>query len=271
VRILFIGDIFGTLGKRILAERLSSLRTELRVDVCIVNGENAAGGHGITHRIVNKLKRHGADIITGGNHSFANQEGIKDLKEDPLVLRPHNYPDGNVGTGVALYTLPDARTVGVISLQGRTYAPEQLLCPFRTADAAVSQLSASTRVIFVDFHAEATSEKKALFFYLDGRISALVGTHTHVQTADEIISAQGTAYISDAGMTGPEGSCIGMKQESVIRKFLLQTPVRFEPSVSGPMLNGVFIEVDDETGKATQIRRIYERIALGASSADEKE
>ena len=262
MKIFFIGDVFGNLGKRVLAERLPSFLKEHSIDVCIANGENAAGGKGITHNLISKFRKFGVNVITGGNHSFANADAFDDFEKDPFVLRPHNFPPGNPGKGTALYTLPDGRTVGVINLQGRVFFNEDLDCPFRIGMAAIEELSGSAKAIVVDLHAEATSEKIAMGRFLDGKVSAVVGTHTHVATADEKVLPKGTAYISDAGMTGAEDSIIGMKKESVIKKFLLQTPVRFEPSESGPMLNGVVVDINDATGKASSITRIYERIRL---------
>jgi 2',3'-cyclic-nucleotide 2'-phosphodiesterase len=260
MRIFFIADIFGNVGKRVLAERLEKFIVERSIDVCVANAENIAGGHGITGNLLAKLHKFGVHVVTGGNHSFANQDCMEDYATDPHFLRPHNYPPENPGKGVTVFTLPDGRTLGVLNLQGRVFFNEHIDCPFRTALAAVAELSRSTKTILVDFHAEATSEKKALFSFLDGKISALVGTHTHVQTADEIVSGLGTAYITDAGLTGPEDSAIGMKTEGVIRRFLRQTPVRFEPSEKGPMLNGVVIDTDDDTGRAVSIARVYERM-----------
>ncbi|MBD3346144.1 MAG: TIGR00282 family metallophosphoesterase [Chitinivibrionales bacterium] len=260
MRILFIGDIFGTTGRRVLAERLSSLVEEKAVELCIANGENAAGGGGLTNNIIKKFRKYGVQVITGGNHIFSNQDCYPNLENDDFVLRPHNFPPGNVGKGIALYTLKDSRNIGIINLQGRTFLHEITDCPFRTADQAVAFLAKDTKSIFIDFHAEASSEKKALFYYLDGRISALIGTHTHIQTADEFISPEGTAYLTDVGMTGPADSCIGMKPEPVIKKFIFQTSARFEPSNAGPSLNAVLMDIDDSTGKATSISRISERI-----------
>jgi metallophosphoesterase (TIGR00282 family) len=260
MRIFFIGDVFGNLGKRVLAERLPSFIKDNSIDVCIANGENAAGGKGITHNLVNKFRKFGVNVITGGNHSFANADAFDDFAKDPFVLRPHNFPPGNIGKGAAVYTLPDGRTLGVVNLQGRVFFNENLDCPFRTGIAAIENMSGSTKAILVDLHAEATSEKKSFAAYVDGKVSAVIGTHSHVQTADEIISPAGTAYLTDAGMTGSEESIIGMKKENVLKKFLLQSPTRFEPSDAGPMLNGVVIGIDDANGKATDITRIYERI-----------
>jgi 2',3'-cyclic-nucleotide 2'-phosphodiesterase len=260
MRLFFIGDIFGSAGKRVLAARLPAFLSEQSIDLCIANAENIAGGHGITGNLLGKLHKFGVNIVTGGNHSFANPDCFDDYANDPHFLRPHNYPPGNVGKGTTLFTFPGNRTIGVLNLQGRVFFGEHLDCPFRTGLAAVEKLLESTKMIIVDFHAEATSEKKALFAFLDGKISALIGTHTHVQTADEIVSAAGTAYITDAGLTGPEDSAIGMKTEGVIRRFLLQTQVRFEPSEQQPMLNGVVIDIDETSGKATSIKRVYERM-----------
>ena len=260
MRIFFIADIFGPIGKRVLAERLEKFLPERTIDVCVANAENIAGGHGVTGNLLAKLHKFGVNVVTGGNHSFANQDCMDDYATDPHFLRPHNFPPGNPGKGITVFTLPDGRTLGVLNLQGRVFFNEHLDCPFRTALDAVRELSRSAKAILVDFHAEATSEKKALFSYLDGKVSAVIGTHTHVQTADEIISPQGTAYLSDAGLTGPEDSAIGMKTEGVVRRFLLQVPVRFEPSEKGPMLNGVVIDIDDASGKATSIVRVYERV-----------
>ncbi|HEX2977295.1 MAG TPA: TIGR00282 family metallophosphoesterase [Bacteroidales bacterium] len=262
MNVLFIGDIFGNVGRRVLAERLPSLIKEHSIDVCIGNGENAAGGRGLTGKIYKKLHKYGIQVVTGGNHSFAIPDSEYSFMEDPCVLRPLNYPPGNIGKGFTVYQLADGRSIGVINLQGRTFLHEALDCPFRSADPVVEKIKESTSVIFIDFHAEATSEKIAFANYMDGRVSAVVGTHTHVQTADEKILPGGTAFISDVGMTGPEDSVIGMDKKLVIRRFLLQTAVRFEPSESGPMLNGVIIQIDDNTGKASSIARIYERITF---------
>ncbi len=262
MKILFIGDIFGTCGKRVLAERLPSLIKEQSIDVCVANGENIAGGKGITHNLVGKLRKFGVSVITGGNHSFANADALADFANDPFVLLPHNYPPGNIGKGVALYTLPDGRTLGVVNLLGRVFFAESLDCPFRTGESAIAELSGSTKAIIVDFHAEASSEKKAFAAYVDGKASAVIGTHTHVQTADECVSAAGTAYLTDAGMTGAQDSIIGMKKEQVIRKFLLQTPAHFEPGDEGPALCGAIIHIDDATGRALSISRVNERIGF---------
>ncbi|MDD5672971.1 MAG: TIGR00282 family metallophosphoesterase [Chitinivibrionales bacterium] len=260
MNILFIGDVFGEAGRRVLAERLKSLKVETAADVVIANGENVAGGKGITHALHGKLRHYGVDVVTGGNHSFANADILNDYHGDARLLRPLNLPAGNAGTGQSAVFLDNGTCLGVVNLQGRIYFHENLDDPFRAGLAAITELRKTTPCIFVDFHAEATSEKIAFAQYVDGKASAVIGTHTHVQTADERILPGGTAFITDAGMTGPEDSVIGMKSEIVIKKFLLQTHQRFEPSVKGPMLNAVLITVDDQSGKALAIRRIYERL-----------
>ena len=262
MKILFIGDVFADIGRRVLAERLASLITECRADCCIANGENTAGGNGLTRNLVKKLRKYGVTIITGGNHSFAFPDKDSSFMDEPYVLRPLNFPPGNVGHGSALITLPDGRTIGVVNLQGRTFHAEALDCPFRTGRAAAEELRRQTNVVLIDFHAETTSEKCAFANHVDGIAGAVIGTHTHVQTADERILAGGTAFISDAGMTGPEESVIGMKVGPVVRRFLLQTPQRFEPGTGGAMLNGVLVDIDESTGRAVAIKRIFERIAF---------
>jgi metallophosphoesterase (TIGR00282 family) len=262
VRVLFVGDVFADVGRRVLAEHLQGLIEEHGVDLCIVNGENCAGGRGVTAPLVKKLHHYGAQVITGGNHSLTNPDGHLAHQTDPHLLRPHNLPPGNVGVGKTLYTLTDAIGVGVLNLMGRTFSHDTYDCPFRTGQEAVKALSELTPIIIVDFHAEATSEKIAFALLMDGQVSAVLGTHTHVQTADERILAKGTAFISDVGMTGPEESVIGMRKEQVIRKFMLQTYERFEPSPSGPMLNAVIVDIDAKTGKALEIRRILKRVVF---------
>jgi hypothetical protein len=262
MRILFIGDIFGSTGRRVCAERLAEIISRERIDMCIANCENAAGGWGCTTNIARKLRKYGIQVLTGGNHSFANQDILPSMETDPFLLRPLNFPPGNPGTGTTVFALGDGRKVGVVNLQGRTFFPESLDCPFRAGAAAVDEIRAQTPVIIVDFHAEASSEKVAFARYVDGKVSAVLGTHTHVQTADEQILPGGTAFITDVGMTGPENSVIGMKTKTVIRRFLLQSPVRFEPSHEGPMLNAVVCDIDDQTGRANSITRVFERLTF---------
>jgi metallophosphoesterase (TIGR00282 family) len=263
MKILFIGDIFGNIGRRVLAERLPGLALEHGADVRVGNGENVSGGRGMTKNLFRKLRKYGLNVITGGNHSFSVADNDYSFMSEPISLRPLNFPPSNLGHGSTLFTLPDGRSIGVVNLMGRMFMHDALDCPFRAGLEAINELRKQTPVILVDFHAEASSEKAALAHYVDGLASAVIGTHTHVQTADERILPKGTAFITDAGMTGPEHSIIGMKPEGVIKKYLLQTYVRFEPSEDGAMLNGVVVDVDDASGKALSIKRVYERVEFG--------
>lgn len=266
MRILFIGDIFGACGRRILAGHLKSLLTTESIDLCIANGENVVGGRGLNRQNLRKLYKYGVHLVTGGNHIFKQQDFATDLNTDPNVIRPFNYPSGTAGKGYTIFTLGDGRNVGVINLEGRIYnSNTHLTCPFKAADEAVAALCARTKIILVDVHAEATSEKVALGWYLDGKVSAVLGTHTHIQTADETIRPNGTAYITDVGMTGPHDSVIGMKKNLIIQKFLTAEHVRFEPSESGARLNAVIIDVDDASGHAVSIRRINSSIENATS------
>lgn len=260
VRVLFIGDVFGNAGRRALAENLRRLLDENRIDLCVANGENVAGGRGITLPLLKKMHKYGVQVVTGGNHSLGNAESRSAHESDGTLLRPLNLPPGNIGIGKIVLHLPGGIKAGVINLQGRTFFNDLLDCPFRSGSDAVKEIRRETPVIIIDFHAEASSEKMAFANYLDGQVSAVIGTHTHVQTADERILPQGTAYITDAGMTGPEDSIIGMRKRQVTQKFLLQTYERFEPSLSCPMINAVVLEIDSDTGTARSIRRIYNRV-----------
>lgn len=259
MKILFIGDIVSSPGKRVISQVLEPVLEEKKIDLCVANGENVAGGRGITRNLFEKLKRMGIQVVTSGNHIWNNRDIYPLLTEGSEVLRPHNYPSGNPGTGSTLFTLENGVPVGIINIQGRVFM-EPIECPFRAALEEANKLNGQTSVILVDFHAEATSEKIAMGWYLDGKVSAVIGTHTHVQTADEQVLPGGTAYISDAGMTGAADSVIGVKKELAIRKFLLQAPVRFEPADGGLIFNAVVIDVDENTGKANGIERIYKRL-----------
>lgn len=255
MRILMIGDIVGRSGRKAVMETLTTIRQELKLDIIVANGENAAGGNGITSEIAKDLFGFGVDIITSGNHIWDKKEIISYIDREPRLLRPANYPSGTPGKGVGVYNI-NGFTVGVINLSGRVYMPD-LDCPFKMADVLINNMCQQTNIILVDFHAEATSEKVALSRYLDGRISAFVGTHTHIQTADEKILSGGTAYITDLGMTGPYNSVIGVKVDLVLHKFTTQMPVRFEVADGPYQFNAVVIEVDEETGKAESIDRVY--------------
>lgn len=255
VKILFIGDIIGKPGRQALSRELDRLVDRHCVDLVIVNGENASGGFGLTTETVKELFDLGVHGITSGNHIWDKKEQVALVLANPRILRPANYPEGAAGRGSMILTTPGGVKVGVLNLEGRIYM-KNLECPFRTADREIELLRQETAVIFVDFHAEATSEKAALGWYLDGRVSAVVGTHTHVQTADERILTQGTAYMSDAGMTGSFDSVIGIGKEEAIRKFLTQLPVKFEVPKKDIRLNGVVVGIDEASGKALTIERI---------------
>ncbi|MEZ4600020.1 MAG: TIGR00282 family metallophosphoesterase [Syntrophotaleaceae bacterium] len=257
MRILFIGDIVGRAGRQALSSRLHRLVDEHLVDMVVANGENAAAGFGLTANIVGDLLDMGVDVITSGNHIWDKREIYDHLDRQERLLRPANYPPGLPGRGCGVFTTSAGLQVGVINLEGRVFM-NNLDCPFRTAASLIEKLRQRTPIILVDFHAEATSEKVALGYFLDGRVSAVVGTHTHIQTADERILPGGTAYITDAGMTGSRDGVIGIRKELAIEKFLTQQPVRFEVTKNDPWLCGVLIEVDDENGLALKIERIQQ-------------
>ncbi|MFW5960190.1 MAG: TIGR00282 family metallophosphoesterase [Chitinivibrionales bacterium] len=260
IRVLFVGDIFGSCGKRVLSETLEKVKQENEVELCIANGENLSGGIGITWNGYRKLRKFGVDVVTGGNHSFAKSDIWENWNNNTPLLRPHNYPPGNPGSGKHMFDMGHGINVGIINLQGRTFFQEFLDCPFRVADEVIENMHEITNIIIVDFHAEATSEKSCLGKYLDGRVSAVLGTHTHIQTSDERVFSGGTGFITDAGFTGAEDSAIGMKYRSVIDKYIYQTKRRFEPAKQGPVLNGVLLDIDTVTGNTLSISRIYKRI-----------
>lgn len=252
VRILFAGDICGKTGRNALRENLPALRARFGpIDFVVANCENAAAGFGMTGKLFDELASFGVDVMTSGNHIWDKRDFIPILERERRALRPANYPPGTPGFGFGEYE-KNGRALGVINLQGRAFM-SPIDCPFRTADAILNDMRA--KVIFVDFHAEATAEKIALARYLDGRISAMAGTHTHVQTADESILPMGTAFITDAGLTGGHGGVIGNSFESVLPKFLYGTPCKFEIDAGKPKTQGVVIDADEETGMALRIQR----------------
>ncbi|HEV8338408.1 MAG TPA: TIGR00282 family metallophosphoesterase [bacterium] len=253
MKILIIGDITGKPGRRILKALLPQLRRRHGAQLVIANGENAAGGMGITEETAEEIFAAGVDVITGGNHTWRNRDVYPFLDGHPRVLRPANYPPGAPGRGAATVET-DGRTVGVLNLQGRVFMGE-LDDPFRAADEQVAELRRRSSVIIVDFHAEATSEKIAMGWHLDGRVSAVAGTHTHVQTADERVLPGGTAYITDVGMTGPRDGVIGMDREVILEHFRSGLPSRFTVAGGAVQLNAVAIEVDGD-GRAQAIERI---------------
>ncbi len=258
MNILFIGDVIGRTGRRALSDRLHRLVDEHQVDLVVANGENAAAGFGLTAPIAMELFDLGVDVITSGNHIWDKREVYDYLDREERLLRPANYPPGLPGNGAGIFATSAGIKVGVINLEGRVFM-NNLDCPFRAADRLIEELRQQTPIIFIDFHAEATSEKMALGHYLDGRASAVICTHTHVQTADERVLPGGTAYMSDAGMTGSSDAVIGMRKEQAIEKFLNQVPVRFEVAKKDPFVCGILISIDEETGRALAVRRIQVR------------
>lgn len=259
MNLLFVGDVVGRPGRRALGQRLSGLVGRYAADFVIANGENAAGGFGISPPAAQELFEAGVDVITLGNHVWRRKEAVALVAQELRVLRPANYPPGVPGEGARLYSLPEGGQIGVINVMGRTFM-EPLDCPFRAAVAAIEQLGRDTRLIVVDCHAEATSEKVAMARFLDGRVSAVLGTHTHVQTADETILPKGTAYITDVGMTGPTESILGVKPEPVITHFLTHMRVRFEVAGGPAVISAVCVLLDPATGRATSIQRIQETV-----------
>ncbi|MBR5134793.1 MAG: TIGR00282 family metallophosphoesterase [Clostridia bacterium] len=253
MRILCIGDVVASVGCQKLAERLPAIKRQYHVDVCIVNGENAADGNGLTPTAFRMLMDSGADVVTGGNHSFRRREMYDLYDENPFVLRPANFPSSVPGHGACMVDRGRYQVL-VVNLMGLVYM-EPLSCPFETLDTVLKQYG-SPRFCVVDFHAEATAEKKALAYYADGRISALFGTHTHVQTADEQILPNGTGFITDVGMTGPANSVLGICPEQSISKMKGKLPVRFTAAPGPVMINGVLFEIDDRNGKTVNVTRL---------------
>ncbi len=257
MNIIFIGDVVGKPGRRILARMLPALRREVGADLAIANGENSAGGFGITPETLDDLLAAGVDVVTGGNHTWQAREIYTLLDSHPRILRPANYPPGTPGRGSGVFRSsgPTPGAVAVLNLEGRVFM-QPLESPFEVGRDEAERLRQEASVIVVDMHAEATSEKIALGWYLDGRVSAVIGTHTHVQTADERILPEGTAFISDAGMTGPRDSVIGMGRDEVLQRFLTLLPARFDVAAGPAQLNAVVVEVDDQTGRARRIQRV---------------
>ncbi len=255
IRLLFIGDIVGRPGRDLMKRGVQALRDFHRVDLVIANAENAAAGFGITREIGDELLERGVDVMTSGNHIWDKKEAIEYIGAEPRLLRPANFPAGVPGNGSFLARTPDGRSVGVVNVMGRVFMP-MLDDPFAVVVREIEALRQRTRVIFVDFHAEATSEKVAMGWHLDGRVTAVVGTHTHVQTADERILPKGTAYLTDVGMTGPHDSVIGVEVDAALGRFLTGMPARFETATGNPRLNAVMVEADEHTGKALDIERL---------------
>ncbi|MDA3844689.1 MAG: TIGR00282 family metallophosphoesterase [Candidatus Kapabacteria bacterium] len=252
INILFLGDIVGDAGMKIACEKLPVLIECYNADCVVINGENAYQGKGLNERQAEKLFAAGAHVITSGNHIWENWLSRPLLEKNQQVIRPYNYPRENQGMGYAFHTLESGQKVGVINLQGRTYM-QSIDCPFKGADEVLEIVKAETNIVFIDFHAEATAEKSALGWYLDGQVSALVGTHTHVQTADACILPRGTAFITDVGMCGAYNSVLGLKKEVAIKRFTLQTAHKYESAGKDPRVCGVCVGVDTESGRAVKI------------------
>lgn len=259
LNILFIGDIMGKAGREMLRASLPGLVAEYQVDLTVANAENAAGRAGITPSVADELMAAGVDVITLGDHAWDQKDILPAIDGYDRLLRPANYPEAP-GRGSLVVRTRQGERVGVINLLGRVFLPVHVGCPFRAADDLLEEMAGEADVVLVDFHAEATSEKVALGWYLDGRVAAVLGTHTHVQTADERVLPGGTAYISDAGLTGPADGVIGIDKEPVIHRFLTQMPSAFTVAKGARQLNGVVVTVEAKTGQAESIRRIALRV-----------
>lgn len=255
MKLLFVGDVVGKPGRRAVQNLLPRLVDRHRADYVVVNVENMAGGFGVTPEVLAELDELPIDCFTTGNHVWDKKEGLELLDREPRLLRPANYPDGNPGRGLHVGETAGGIKVATINLEGRVFM-NSLESPFAVADRLLASLPRDVEVVFIDFHCEATSEKQALAFYLDGRASAVVGTHTHVPTADERVLPGGTALLTDVGMTGPYESIIGMRADKVLKRFLLQTPAPFEVAKRDVRLAGAVIDVDEETGRARGIERL---------------
>ncbi|HCG76385.1 MAG: TIGR00282 family metallophosphoesterase [bacterium (Candidatus Ratteibacteria) CG_4_10_14_3_um_filter_41_18] len=255
MKILVIGDIVGKSGRKAVEDIIPSLKEEEEIDFVIANGENSAGGSGITPKITQELLACGIDVITTGDHIWKRKEVLEIIDREPRLLRPANYPLGVPGKGSVVIAAGNKVKVGVINLLGRIFM-KPLECPFRTAEDEIKKISQSTKIIIVDIHAEATSEKIALGYFLDGKVSAVIGTHTHVQTADEKILPQGTAYITDIGMVGSSNSVLGREIEPIIKRFLTGLPTHFGIAAENTVLSGAILEINPETGRASKIQRI---------------
>lgn len=255
MNILFIGDIFGNPGRRAVKELVPEFRKQLKIDFCIANGENCAAGSGITYLIAQELYKAGVDCITMGNHTWSKKEILNFIDSDEKIVRPANYPGKVPGRGYTVLKSNGLELV-VLNLMGRVYM-DSIDCPFMVADRELAEIKTKTKVVFVDMHAEATSEKHALAWYLDGRVCSVAGTHTHVQTADERILPFGTALISDVGMTGPYDGIIGVDRDLIIERFITRMPQKFEVAKGKVQFSAIYLEVDEKTGKCLKIERIF--------------
>jgi len=259
MKILFIGDVVGAPGREAIKKLVAPLRQDLQIDFVIANAENASGGSGITSKVAVELFSSGVDVLTSGDHIWKRHEIFELINQEERILRPLNFPSGAPGRGANVFKTKKGVKVGVININGRVFM-EALDCPFKTALCAYEKLAEETKIIILDIHAEATSEKIALGWYLDGKVSAIFGTHTHIQTADEKILPKGTAYITDVGMTGPYSSVIGRRVEDVLTRFLSSIPVKFEVAQDDVQLHGALVEIDELTGRALSILRIQKKL-----------
>ena len=254
MKIMLTGDVVGKPGRKAFQEYTPKLRQEKNIDIVIVNGENSAGGKGITRKALDALYHAGADIVTSGNHIWDKKDVLEFIDREPFLIRPANDPEGAAGKGYCIYPFK-AKTIGVMNLSGRAFMPA-LDCPFQKVEELLREMKKECDIIFLDFHAETTSEKMAMGWYLDGRVNGVVGTHTHIQTADERILPKGTAYITDLGMVGPWNSVLGVKTDIILKKFTTALPVRFELEDGPCVYSAVIVEIDDSTNKTIGIERI---------------
>jgi metallophosphoesterase (TIGR00282 family) len=259
VKILFIGDIVGSPGRKIVHDRLADILVQRKIDLCIANGENSASGFGITPRLTEELFACGIEVITGGNHIWDRKEIIDFFPHEPRLLRPANFPNGLPGSGLYVSRAKNGIGYAVLNLQGRTFMLA-LDDPFRASGRELAKIPADVKVIIVDMHAEATSEKQAMGWYLDGKVSAVLGTHTHVATADERVLPGGTAYITDVGMTGPRDSVIGMDKQGLLQRFLDALPAKFAVAEGDVQMNTVLLDIDESSGRARSIDRLNFRL-----------
>ena len=254
MRIAMVGDVIGRPGRTAFAKYTAQLRKEKKIDIVVVNGENSAGGKGITRTSLDELLHAGADIVTSGNHIWDKKDVLEFIDREPFLIRPANYPDGTPGKGWCVYPWR-AKNIGVLNLSGRAFMPP-MDCPFQKVEDILAEMKDECDIILLDFHAETTSEKMAMGWYLDGRVNAVVGTHTHIQTADERILPNGTAYITDLGMVGPWDSVLGVKTEIIIQKFTTGMPVRFDLAAGPNVYSAVILDIDEASNKTVGIERI---------------
>lgn len=258
LRVLMVGDIYGRPGREMLRETLPALRRARGIDFTIVNGENAAAGFGLTRPIYDEIRTAGADVVTMGNHTWDKREILDFIDGEPELLRPINYPAGTPGRGAGIYAV-GGRRILVANAMGRVFSPVHLDCPFRALDALLEREGGRNPLSIVDFHAEATSEKEAMGWFLDGRATGVFGTHTHIQTADARVLPGGTAYLTDVGMTGPAQSVLGVRREIILERFLTQLPMRFEVAEGKRQFSAVLVTADPESGRALEVERIFIR------------